>query len=55
MGSPADFIAMLEFINQHQITPAVDRVLKLEEANQGLEAMASSDQFGKLVLEIGAT
>jgi zinc-binding alcohol dehydrogenase/oxidoreductase len=53
MGSPADFTAMLEFINQHQITQAVDRVVKLEQANEALAAMATSDQFGKLVLEIG--
>jgi len=52
MGSPSDFAAMLAFVNQHEIKPAVDRVMKLEDANQGLDAMSTSEQFGKLVLAI---
>jgi NADPH:quinone reductase-like Zn-dependent oxidoreductase len=54
MGSPDDFAAMLDFVNRHQLTPAVDRVLPLGEANEALEWMKSSKQFGKLVLDCEA-
>ncbi|MBD3674379.1 MAG: zinc-binding dehydrogenase [Planctomycetaceae bacterium] len=53
MGSPADFVSMLEFVKQHQIKPLIDRTVPLKDANENLEAMATSEQFGKLVLEIG--
>lgn len=52
MGSPADFRAMLEFVEQHRITPAIDSVRPLSEVNEALACMKESSQFGKLVLEI---
>jgi NADPH:quinone reductase-like Zn-dependent oxidoreductase len=54
MGSPRDFQAMLDLVNQHKIQPIVDRVYPLGEANQALERMKNFQQFGKLVLEVGA-
>ena len=52
MGSPDDFIQMLELLNQHQIKPVVDQVLPFEQGNAAIESMKSSPQFGKLVLNI---
>lgn len=52
MGSPDDFEAMLKFVEQHEIKPMIDRVVRLEDANEHLETMITSDQFGKLVLEV---
>jgi zinc-binding alcohol dehydrogenase/oxidoreductase len=52
MGSPDDFAAMLKFVDEKKIVPIVDSVLPLEKGNEALEQMASSAQFGKLVLEI---
>ncbi len=50
MGSPADFDAMLEFTERHDIKPIVDAVLPLAEGNAAIERMKTSPQFGKLVL-----
>ena len=55
MGSPDDFAAMLKFVEEKKIVPIVDSVLPLEKGNKALERMASSPQFGKLVLEIEST
>jgi NADPH:quinone reductase-like Zn-dependent oxidoreductase len=54
MGSPEDFDNMLAFVEHHRIKPVVDEVLPLEQGNAAIEKMASSPQFGKLVLEIKA-
>ncbi|MCA9178453.1 MAG: zinc-binding dehydrogenase [Planctomycetales bacterium] len=51
MGSPADFAAMLRFVEQHRIRPLIDRVLPLEQVNDALQLMERSPQFGKLVLD----
>ncbi len=52
MGSPQDFVAMLDFIIEHQIVPAIDEVFPLADVNVALERMQVSNQFGKIVLEI---
>ncbi len=52
MGSPADFAAMLAFVQQHAIKPVIDAVFPLAEGNRALEAMKTSPQFGKYVLAI---
>ena len=52
MGSPADFTAMLDFVNRHQIRPVVDSVFPLAEANLAVGKLEKSDQFGKVILHI---
>ena len=52
MGSPTDFVAMLELVNKHEIRPLIDRVMSLAEGNDALNLMKSSPQFGKYVLAI---
>ena len=52
MGSPADFKAMLAFVSEHQIKPAIDAVYPMEEAVAAATRMASANQFGKIVLRI---
>jgi len=52
MGSPRDFSAMLDFVNQHQITPGIDRVRPLSEGGEAVQSMAKMEQFGQQVLEI---
>lgn len=51
MGSPDDFRSMLGFVNQHQVKPVVDQVYPLSGANQAIERMRGSTQFGKIVLQ----
>lgn len=52
MGSPDDFKGMLDLVNQHQIVPVIDEVFLLDHAQQGIDKMENSTQFGKLVLKI---
>ncbi len=52
MGSPADFSAMLDFVEARQIQPIVDATFPLEEGNTAIEQMEKSPQFGKYVLKI---
>jgi NADPH:quinone reductase-like Zn-dependent oxidoreductase len=52
MGSPADFAAMLAFVNEHKLRPVIDEVFPLENVNEALDRMQSSSQFGKIVLHI---
>jgi len=52
MGSKADLLAAMKFIESGQIGAVVDRVLPLEEARKAHELMEDRAQFGKVVLEI---
>jgi zinc-binding alcohol dehydrogenase/oxidoreductase len=51
MGSPDDFKAMLDFVNQHQIVPVIDEVFPLAQADRAVHKMENSSQFGKIVLK----
>ena len=50
MGSKAELIAAMKFIESGAIKPVVDRVLPLAEARRAHELMENRAQFGKLVL-----
>src|SRR5690606_10465236 len=52
MGSPADFAAMLAFVNRHQAVPVIHATYPLEEAEAALRQMDQSTQFGKIVLTV---
>ena len=52
MGSPMDFKAMLALVEQHRITPVVDRTYPMDEAAAAAQRIAESEQFGKVVLRI---
>jgi len=52
MGSKADLLAAMKFIESGRIRAVVDRVLPLEEARRAHELMEDRAQFGKLVLQI---
>jgi zinc-binding alcohol dehydrogenase/oxidoreductase len=49
MGSPKDFVAMLKLFDG-TIKPAIDRIFPIGDAVAAAERMASSEQFGKIVL-----
>lgn len=55
MGSPADFDAMLQLVQEKQLVPVVDKVFALEEGEQALRYLANSQQLGKVVLGIEST
>jgi len=50
MGSPADFAGLLGALDSGTWRPVIDSVLPLAEAARAVEAMASGQHFGKLVL-----
>ena len=52
MGSPSDFAGMTAFVAEHKITPVVDRVFPLAEAESAFRHMEAGAQFGKIVLSI---
>lgn len=52
MGSPADFAAMLRFVDDNGIKPMIEAVYPLEDGNTAIEQMELSPQFGKYVLRI---
>jgi len=52
MGSPHDFRSMLAFFEEGGLHPAVDEVFAMNDAVDAAERMASSNQFGKIVLRI---
>lgn len=51
MGSPADFKAMIDFVNKHEIVPVVDEVFPMAKAEKAFKKMEESSQFGKIVLK----
>ena len=52
MGSPADFAAMLDFVETHGIKPIIDDTFPLADGNRAIEQMKTSPQFGKYVLTV---
>lgn len=51
MGNAIEFAAMLAFVAEKAIHPAVSRVFPLAEASEGHRFLESSEQFGKVVLD----
>ncbi len=52
MGSDQDFQQMLQFVDEHKLTPVVDQMYPLSKGNAAIESMRDSSQFGKIVLQI---
>jgi len=52
MGSPANFKAMVDFVNAHQIVPVVSEVFNLADTPKAVASMEHSTQFGKIVIAV---
>jgi NADPH:quinone reductase-like Zn-dependent oxidoreductase len=52
MGSPHDFGSMLALFDDGGLRPVVDRVFAMDDAVEAARRMASSNQFGKIVLRV---
>ncbi|HEY2271724.1 MAG TPA: zinc-binding dehydrogenase [Jatrophihabitantaceae bacterium] len=52
MGTKAELAEMISFLNTTGLRPLIDRTLPLESAGEGLQAIASGDLVGKIVLEV---
>lgn len=53
MGSPEDFSEMLQFFEEHQLSPYVDKCYPLNAATEAHIFMEKGENFGKITLEIG--
>ena len=52
MGSKAELLDALKFVERGQVRAVIDRTLPLADARRAHELMQSRAQFGKLVLEV---
>ncbi|MEL6865933.1 MAG: zinc-binding dehydrogenase [Bacteroidota bacterium] len=52
MGSDAEFVDMVAFVNAHKIVPVVDSVYPIAEGAAAFERMDKGLQFGKIVLSL---
>jgi NADPH:quinone reductase-like Zn-dependent oxidoreductase len=50
VGSHADFMRMNEFITHHRLHPLIDRVYPVDQYAEALQAMASGNFMGKIVV-----
>lgn len=53
MGSRAELIHLLQFLESGELEPVVDRTFPLEEAREAQETLSRREQFGKVVLTVG--
>ncbi len=49
MGTRGELASLISMMDATGVRPVIDRVLPMEDARQGFEAMASGDVFGKIV------
>ncbi|MDQ2797940.1 MAG: zinc-binding dehydrogenase [Jatrophihabitantaceae bacterium] len=52
MGTKAELGQLISFLHNTGLRPRIDRVIPLEQAADGLAAMASGEIVGKIVLEV---
>ena len=52
MGSPNDFLSMVQFIKQYRIRPIIDKVFSFVNGNDALKRMDAGQQFGKIILRV---
>ena len=53
MGNDAEFDVVVEQLRAGRLYPPVDRVYPLAEGRYAFERLEKSEQFGKVVIEIG--
>ncbi len=54
MGSPGDFLAMVEFIDTQQIKPVIDMCYSMKDGEAAMRRMDNEQQFGKIVITLNA-
>ena len=51
MGTRDEFLSMLDFLESRNIKPVMDKIFPLAQINEAMQHMASSKQFGKIVIK----
>lgn len=54
MGNDAEFDAVTELLRSGEMLPVIDSVYPLDQGRQAFERMRDREQFGKIVIDIGA-
>lgn len=54
MGSESDFDDMVNYVEEHEIYPVIDKVIPLSNYQLAFKRMANADQFGKIVFDHNA-
>jgi NADPH:quinone reductase-like Zn-dependent oxidoreductase len=52
MGSPSDFRSMIDFVERYRLEPIIERVFRLEEAQDALLHLEQGHQLGKVAIKI---
>lgn len=52
MGSPLDFVGLLELYRAHSLHPVIDRTYPLAEVAEAFKRLDAAEQFGKIALTI---
>lgn len=52
MGTRDEFLSMLDFLENRNIKPVIDKTFPLEQIDEAMKRMEQGDQFGKIVLQI---
>ena len=52
MGTKAELAALISFLHVTGLRPLIDRTIPIESAAEGLQAIASGELVGKIVLEL---
>lgn len=53
MGSPNDFEAMINFMEDRKIQPEIDKIFPMEDTELAFKHMKNQEQFGKIVIKTG--
>jgi NADPH:quinone reductase-like Zn-dependent oxidoreductase len=51
MGSESDFSKMLDFVNEYEVKPVVDKVFSIHQIEEAMNRMKEGMQFGKIVMK----
>ena len=51
MGTPADFQAMVDFVDQKGVRPVIDQTFALSDGNEAIKRLAGANHFGKVVVD----
>lgn len=52
VGSRRDFEGFLEFLNQHELEPVIDRKFEFDAAPEAFQYVADGQHFGKVVIHV---